>query len=318
MSLVDPIRYYRRVIHITGDDSPNVILAKQQIARGEEPTGEMVIPGVLSWDEYSKRRARLDPKEQAVSLDAKFYKGAEVYLFPSTHLTICLEKAAALQGTRRRGLAMGVDSAEGGDNSCWTVVDDLGLVFQHSQKTRDTSDVPGITIGFMREWGVDPEAVLFDRGGGGQQHADVLRRRGFKVRSIGFGEKSGGANKEYRTATVIPRSKKLSESETRYIYKNRRAEIYGLLSISISEGFAIPSSCTELFRQLRLMPKLYDSEGQLYLPPKDRPKGSSEDTYKGATLKKMLGCSPDESDSFGLANYSRLRPVRGSVAGAVR
>lgn len=306
-------RYYRKVIQITADDSPNVRYAKAQIARGEEPTDEMIIPGVLSWSEYQKRLRVLDPKEKSVSLFAEFYEGKEVLLFPREVLNTSADNAARL-GPRRKGRCMGVDTAEGGDNSCWSIIDDVCLVFQKSIKTADTADIPGETIGLMREFGVHPQDVAFDRGGGGKQHADALRRRGFDVRSMGFGEAAGNAVKAYQTATVIPKVKRVDLEETRYVYKNRRAEMYGLLAIAVEAGFGLPSEHTETHRQLSLIPKLYDTEGRLYLPPKDKP----SENYKGTTLKQILGCSPDEADSLVLANYARVKPIHSAMAGAVR
>lgn len=305
-------RYYRKVIRITAEDSPNVKYALAEIAAGKKPSGKVVIPGVLSWQEYCKKRRRLDPKEQAVSLDAIFYKGKEVLLFPKEMMDAAIERAKLIS-QKRLGKAMGVDAAEGGDNTCWTIVDHFGLVFQKSVKTADTSDIPGITIGLMREYGIDAECVLFDRGGGGKQHADVLRRRGYAVRTVGFGEKVSRTDRSYTySSTVISVKKKVDDAESRYVYKNRRAELYGLLSIAIDEGFAVPGEYTEVIRQLRLIPKNYDNEGRLYLLPKDKPTPD----YKGMTMKQIIGHSPDEADSFALANYIRVKPIRSMSAGA--
>ena len=308
----DKTRHFRKVIRITADDSPNVKFAKAQIARGEEPTGEMVVPGVLSWEEYCRRLRMFDEKEKSVSLYAIFYKGKEIRLFPKDILDLSKEAARKLP-RRSRGKYMGIDAAEGGDNTCWSIVDDLGLVFQLSIKTADTSDIPGKTIGLMREYGVDASNVLFDRGGGGKQHADVLRRRGYSVRTIGFGESANNISQPYQTASVTSTKKKVEVMESRYVYKNRRAEIYGKLSLAMSEGFAVPEMYDEVYRQLSLVPKNYDDGGRLFLPPKDKP----HPNYTGDTLKKLIGCSPDEAESLGLANYMRVTPIKGTTRATV-
>jgi len=48
----------------------------------------------------------------------------------------------------------------------------------------------------------------------------------------------------------------------------------------------------------------------MYLPPKDKP----TTTHKGVTIKKLIGCSPDEADSLVLAVYALS--YRESVIGA--
>ena len=94
--------------------------------------------------------------------------------------------------------------------------------------------------------------------------------------------------------------------ETRYAYKNRRAEMYGelrvLLDPSRGTGFGLPSEYAELHRQLAPLPLLYDPEGRLYLPPKDKRSSTSTEL----TIKEILGCSPDEADSLVLAVYGMV------------
>jgi len=311
--MVAPKRYYRKIIRIRGKDSPNVRLALEQIKQGIEPTGEVIVPGVLSWDEYKKRRKLWDNVQQTVSLDAEFYKGAEVWLFPQNNLARSIDLAEALRGHKRRALAMGVDSAEGGDDTVWTITDMAGIIFQLAIKTQDTSDVPGNTIAFMKEFKLSPEQVLFDRGGGGKQHADQMRRHGHDVRTIGFGESVTHLHKDRKTSSVkLPVTERVEESDTRYAYKNRRAEMYGLAAelFNRSEGFAIPKQYAETLAQLKALPKLYDGEGRLYLPPKDRTTAN----YSGPTIRALIGRSPDHADSLVLACYGMLRkPVRTRV-----
>ena len=291
------------IIKIKASESPNVKLALAEIELGKEPSHREVIPGVVSYSDYQKRRKLWDPVRQSVGLDAEFYAGAEILLYPPEWLNASEQQARVvnarfkLRGKKRLGAAIGVDTAEGGDDTCWTVVDHYGILDKISLKTTDTSDIPNQTLALMNKWKVKAENVIFDLGGGGKQHADVLRSRKHNVRVVGFGEAP--------TAEA---------GEGRLTYKNRRAELYGLLMIALEppaeDGdkvvFAIPERYTELRRQLAPTPKLYDSEGRLYLPPKDRP----TETYKGETIKQMLGCSPDEADSLVLANYGLVYPKK--------
>jgi hypothetical protein len=300
------MRYYRKVIRITAECSPNVRLALKQKERGKEPTGEVLVPGLLTWDEYKKRRALWDEVQQCVGLDARFYKGPQAMLFPKEVLERSRKRARELGSVSRRAVAMGVDSAEGGDDVVWTVIDMLGIIFQLAIRIQDTSDIPGKTVGIMRDYKLSPEQVSFDRGGGGKEHADLLRRRGYDVRTVGFGESAKDPFQDRKTSLTKPSvSERVLRSDTFYAYKNRRAEMYYLASTMFArpQSFAVPGEYAETLRQLAVMPKLYDGEGRLFLPPKDR----SNPNYTGPTIRKLLGRSPDHADSLVLAVYSVLR-----------
>jgi hypothetical protein len=51
------MRYYRKIIRIRAEDSPNVRRAMEYVKVGRKPLGEIVVPGVLTYDDYKKRRA---------------------------------------------------------------------------------------------------------------------------------------------------------------------------------------------------------------------------------------------------------------------
>jgi hypothetical protein len=98
-----------------------------------------------------------------------------------------------------------------------------------AHKTNDTNDIPGITIAIGSRYGVPHDRWVFDRGGGGKQHADRLRNQGYNCSSIGFGEAVQDPQAWKRTANYIPKKEVREELEERYIFKNRRAELYGTL-----------------------------------------------------------------------------------------
>jgi len=179
--------YGRRVIRIRGSDSPNVQLGMLQEAVGDPITNERLIPGVLSYEEYLERRREWDPILQCVGLDGEFYEGAEVKMFPPDWVAYG-ERLAAKLPKHRKGLAMGVDPAEGGDCTSIAVVDDKGLIYLSSEQTPDTSTITGRVIAVAREYGVAWDRVLLDAGGGGKEHADRLRSQGYNVQTVGFGE----------------------------------------------------------------------------------------------------------------------------------
>lgn len=158
----------------------------------------------------------------------------------------------------------------------------------------------------MSKHGIAPEHVIFDRGGGGKEHADRLRNQGYNVRSIGFGE---APNPEHKRE--LNRQDRLDMREDRGAYKNRRAELYGTLRELLdpsrageSQVFAIPQEYSELRRQLAVMPLCYDDVGKLFLPPKHA-KGK-----EGVTLDGLIGHSPDEADALVLALYGLSLPLK--------
>jgi hypothetical protein len=305
--------FFRRIINISADMSPNVIYGYKQKDSGIEPTNEMIIPGLKSYADYQKHLVTWDEIRQTIGLQGKFYEGREVKLFPGAWLDRSEEVATKLP-EHRSGLAMGIDAAEGGDNTVWCVVDNHGLIYMEAIKTADTNDIPGKTIAIGKRYNVPPDRWLFDRGGGGKQHADRLRAMGYECASIGFGEAVVDPQAWKRTADYMPKKEVRNANEERYIYKNRRAEMYGTLRLGLDPSvleicFALPKELIRTKRidggpslrdQLEMLPLLYDPEGRLYLPPKQ--KKNADD--KTLTIKDMLdGHSPDEADALVLACY---------------
>jgi hypothetical protein len=298
-------RCYRRVIKITGEDSPNVKAGLLYRRYGRDPLGEILIPGVLPWDDYLKRLETWDPVRICVGIKAEFWEGADALLYPPQWLNRAEDLHRTLIGMPRRGKALGVDPGEGVANTSWTVVDDLGIIEQVSMLTPDTAVIVGHTKALAETWHVPPEDIVFDRGGGGKQIADLLRSQGWNVRTVSFGESP--TPELHRGMT--PFGEKKERIELSRTYKTRRAEMYGILRDSLDPslslmGFAIPPQYVELRRQLSLIPLLRDGEGCLYLPPKTRKPGSSV-----KSLQDIIGRSPDEADSLVLAVYGLRRKV---------
>lgn len=308
------MRYYRKVIRIRATDSPNVRLGLEQMARGVHPTGHTIVPGVLGWDEYVTRRATWDKIRQCIGLDAEFYAGAELLLFPPEWLGRARQYAQALRGRSRQAKAIGIDPAEGGDKTSMAAIDELGLIELVSRQTPDTDVIPREALAFMQKHNVPPERVVFDRGGGGKQAADYLRARGCQVRTVAFGESLMLDPKRGLTQLEV----KLDNREERYAYVNRRAEMYHALSLLVDPSrdplaFGLPEQHCELFKQLSPIPKEYDEEGRLKLRPKNRKPGQEETRHK--TLVELIGHSPDEADALVLAVHGMLHKVHRSVAG---
>src|SRR5512139_1552811 len=129
------VRYYRKVIRIRGEDSPNVRHALAQRRAGLPITGEVIVPGVLPWNDYVKRRQLWDPIRQCIGIDGIFYEGAEVLLFPPAWLNASEALADALKHSKRFPEAIGIDPAEGGDKTSMTCIDRYGVIEIVSKQT---------------------------------------------------------------------------------------------------------------------------------------------------------------------------------------
>lgn len=317
-------RFHRKIIKIRAEDSPNVRYGLAQERLGLVPTDDALVPGVLTYGEYKKRRALWDKVRQCVGLDAEFYLGAEILLYPTEWLNAAHRIADELRGRKRIAKGIGIDPAEGGDSTCWSVVDELGLIYQLSMKTPNTAIIPGETARLMREYNVPPERTCFDRGGGGKQHADHMRQHlKHKVRTVGFGETLSLDPKHGKVMVV----NRLDIKEEHYAYKNRRAQMYGELADLLNPNrtgadgdpmspFALPVEYVELRRQLSPIPRWTDEEGRLFLPPKKR-KATDKETVDKITLDQLIGCSPDEADSLVLAVHAMLHKAPRSQAGII-
>ena len=329
--------WLNRSLRISADDSPNVRRAKEQIAAGREPTGETVTLGVVSWADYVERRKNLDKIRQSVVLDAQWYDGAEVKLISSAWFEDARAFARARPSAHGTVRYMGCDPAEGGDDTCWVVIDPHGVLDVVSLKTPDTNVIFGRTLDLMRRWDVADVNVAFDRGAG-QAHVDRLRAAGHVgVRSVGFGTLKAEPK---RGIKVFPEKRATVESQGEFVH--RRSQMYHelreLLERPLTEAdaaddpivldavrrtaqlpmpakprFALPSPlCDEIVRQLAVVPLTYDELGRFKLLPKTDP----NDPDNPKTLKYLLGRSPDQADALALAVHAwRVKPNR-QTAGA--
>jgi hypothetical protein len=318
--------FTRKIIRIQAVDSPNIRIALAQLAMGmkagDQGFAPLLIPGLRDYGTYVLKRQTLDKILQCVQLDADFYEGSELKLWPPEWLNHCADLAVRFARMRRWAKALGVDTAEGGDKTAFTVGDEMGVLECLSLKTPDTNIIHKMVIALGRKYNVSPHNWIFDRGGGGKVHADRLRADGYPVRTIDFGQRAS-SNEPKNTEKHL--QEKLEEYEERTIYESMRAEMYAEFSLRCDPrhplgGYAIPldgDACVELHRQLSYMPKLYGSDGKLYMLPKNKRRADAKLGEK--TLSELLGCSPDEADSavlmyWGLTHQQRSASASASVA----
>lgn len=318
------MRYLRRVIKIAAIDSPNVALALRQQAAGLPITREEVIPGLLTWDEYQERLRTWNEMEKCIGLGADFYEGREIRLFTDDWLNRCAELAVGLQRESQITIGggrnyLGLDPAEGGDNTSWAVVNSRrGLTELIAKKTPDTAVIPDETIGLMHTHRVEPGDCGVDLGGGGREHVDTMRRRGYNVRGVAFrmppesdlqrGMKSFG--------------RKVDIKEERYACRNLRAQLY--YDLAGDAEFPMPSHLLNRNRpngthslrfQLSKFPRLLDDDGRYWLPSK----GNLTEEMKEKNIKtliQIIGCSPDEADAVVVAYHMMRHPKQRQRAGA--
>lgn len=305
----------RHVIHIDGQDSPNVRLGMRLAASGHKGPWPLVIPGLLSYPEYLIRNQEWDEVAIRTRLRGLFYEGADALLFPMTWLDraqgefkiLAARFRAAIQAGKplapRKGRAMGIDVAMGGrDDTVWTIVDEFGVLEQIILDTPNTMEIPGRTINLMKKHGMPAGNVAIDMGGG-KPIFDRLAEQGYHIHGVHFGGAAGEGVSDPKKADAAKKA-----------YKNKRAELYGTLrefldpSLRPLNPFVLPDSDHLLRQELAILPIMYDSDSRLVLPPKDRPSGGASGGSGGSkkvkTIKEMLGGrSPDRADSLALAAW---------------
>lgn len=311
----DKRRYYRKVIRIRGQDSPNVQYAQLISAAGGKPPN-VILPGVLPWADYVKRRTTWDKVRQCIGLDAQFWKGKDVLLYPPDWLNRAEIAAVSAPSGKRHAQGIGIDPAEGGDKTTMAAVDKYGLIELDSKLTPDTNDVFLYALEFIKRHGLehDPDRVCFDRGGGGKQHADRLRDKGIEVRTVPF----GGAVALPPQRHTILYTQKAEVAEERFVYSSMRSQLYGDLRLMIDPSvrdpvWGIPAAYDELRRQMALIPLKYDEEGRLKVPKKRKKNKDDKET----TLEDIIGHSPDELDAVALAVHGMITAGHTARAGMI-
>lgn len=225
--------YHRRVLKIRAQDSPNVrrgLILKERhpnwtTAQIDEQS--RLIPGILSYSEYVTRRLTWDRVRQSVGLDAEFWEGADLLLFPPDRLTRSAQAEFIHRCLCAPAEAVGIDTAEGGDKTSMAAINRWGLKELVSRKTPNTATITGEAIAFVRKHNVPWKRVAFDRGGGGKQHADRLIAQGYRgVRTVAFGE---SPQLEIKRGLHHLEERKDVKEEA-YVYVNLRAQMYHELS----------------------------------------------------------------------------------------
>ncbi len=322
------VRYYRKVIRIKAEDSPNVRLALAERAAGLTPSGKTLVPGVLSWELYCQRRATWPVDRQTVGLDAEFYEGPQVMMFPEEWLRAALlpDRNAVCQ--REDAECIGVDPAQGGDDTAMAAVNRYGVKEIVSRKTPNTTVIRHELAAFGARHDVPPDRWVVDAGGGGKQLADEIKAStGAKVRLVAFGEPIAQDIKR-GLASVDSR---VDVKADKYAYFNRRAELYWELRLMLDPGtetvngllkdrgpFAIPSTPEglEFVRQVSPVPVIWAEERVKMLPKNKPPRDADGKESTVLSWEQLIGCSPDEADAVVLGLHGILHKKTRMAAGS--
>ena len=309
-------RLFRKVIHVSGERSPNVTAGRSWAAeptatRDERP--RTIIPGILSYEQFLERQANWPAYQVRTRLMGQFPDESAGHLFPGEWLDAAQRLGRLLEahrlrsgGARRaeRPFALGIDVSQGGgDLTAWVVLGRYGVRKVLVRETPNTAEIAGQTIRLMRAFRIAPAWAAFDAGGGGKQIADLLRDRGFEeLLDVTFG-----------AAADDPRK-----------YKNRRAELYGELHEALAPRrrverllatpfeqwprgarcLALPPGDAQLREDLAVLPLLRDAEGRLRLPPKDAPARQHGSRRERSVRELLGGRSPDRGDALALAWFA--------------
>ena len=323
-------RLFRKVIHVSGEDSPNVIVGRAWRAAGRAgspprrgPHGQVwQVPGILSYETFLEREATLRPSEKRTRLYGLFPEEAGERMFPSAWLDAAQRLGALLQARiRQRGrpmgrpFALGVDASEGGgDKSAWCVWGRFGVVEIVAKETPNTTEIAGTTLALMRRYRIKPWYVAFDAGGGGKQIADQLRERGYdEIRDVDFGGRANDSRKYMNCRAEL--YGELREAMQPSL--GQRQQIVGRIGRMLSLGAAkwshsklwcasLPPDGAELREDLAVLPLLRDGEGRLRMAPKNRPPRAASSRSEKC-LRDLLGRSPDQGDAAVLAYFAWQR-----------
>lgn len=315
--------FHRKIIRIDSFDNPNIAYGLEEEKRGLKPSGKIFIPGIKTFDKFKEDQILLDEMMVNVVLWAKYYKGKELKLYPNEWIDRAKELFYVHNRRKRRAKAIGIDPGEGVSKTSLCAVDEYGILEIVSVLTPDTSVIDNMIIDFGRKHNVPSHMWGTDRGGGGKQIADRLRRAGYNIRTIAFGQSIQEDPK--RGSGQTPYGKKIENVELKYAFTTFRAMLYGtfaelldpsgkptveelkqyeILRVTPQMGFSIPPTYHTLFQEMRAIPKIRDDNGRLWIPPKgnkDLPDWVPQKSRK--TLIQLVGHSPDELDSVVVAVY---------------
>jgi hypothetical protein len=311
-------RLLRWVRRIDPEESPNLIRSREMDRDGMQGEYPLVVPGLLSRQEFDEWEATWDEPRKRVRLYGKLPSEEEMKLFPPAWLELARQLGGKLSDQIERHeewrgdepYALGIDVAYGGgDLTAWVVLGRFGVRYVYAQSTPNTARISGHTIKLIQRYHIRSWAVAFDSGGGGKQIADMLR----SMDDMDFGA----------IVDVSFGARALDHKK----YHNRRTELYGELRIALEPTderrallalavecwpddvncLALPPDEAKLIEDLAVLPYEWDSEGKQRLPPKDHARRDLSSQTERSVRDRLKGRSPDRGDALVLAWFAWTR-----------
>jgi len=161
-------------------------------------------------------------------------------------------------GRKKKGVKLGVDVAQGGNNTVYVLRDDKQAMIDKAVKTGGPDwieKVCGLTIEYMRS-GISAENVSVDGTGIGSGVSSKLIGDKYAINNVVWG------------SAASPESKKEADNKKLPHFMNMRAECYWLLREWIISGGKIDNN-DNLISQLKGIKYRINSSGKIQVQPKE-------------------------------------------------
>jgi hypothetical protein len=327
-----PAVLYRKVIHVSAEDSPNVKLGRARAKHNLAPID--IVPGILGYADYKKFSKIWPASKRRWGLDGLFPDETTNRLFPEDWLELAhalcdllRRHNAELKAKGRRpklgypfGLGIDCGRSAAGDMTSFTVVGRYGWVHSESAHIADTSVVYKKVIALARRFKIRSEFIAFDSAIGGPISDLLNARKGWETAAVNFGSREHIDTERFANMRASLYGEVAAAMELKYrtandgtSSKRLKGQLRKMLDTPPDQWpkswqcVAIPREETELCRELKVLPRQHSHKnGALLLPPKERRDGRRMRPGEFC-LRDLLGRSPDRGDSFVLGYYGLQR-----------
>lgn len=211
-----------------------------------------------------------------VRVGALFPEGTADRLIPDAWLDLCERAEHVAKGPRRLAIDLGLGN--GGDDTCFVVRDDNGILHFESSNTIDLDQAGVRAATLCHKFGIEPYRVTYDCEGLGSGFHSQLRQNGLVgcVPYRGLIKSHSAEFSNLRTASHV-------------LFRRRIDPSYRDTLMTVKPPFAIPREfMARLRKELRHITHSPGLKGQTVLLPKD-------------SVKIALGFSPDYMDTLAMS-----------------
>lgn len=287
-------------IHINGRGFKQGEVIPIELAKYTDP----LIPGQVCYDKCEELKQTCSPDEKEWRVYGRFPRSSKLFQIFQVDWKKKLGAKCRQQKERILSRAIGVDVAGSvdGDYTTFAFGNEVGLADLYMMHQPNHAELSGLLAAIARERGLDifdgSVPVAIDVVGIGKGLADFLEEKGCLIIKVSNG--------------------KIAERDTQ-TYGNRRAEVYGELSIAIDPDvnqnpWLIPDDhqySDRIWQELVALEKIYMSDGRKWRLTPKRPtpsqRGKAVEDNRQA-LSEKLGRSPDCADAVSLL-YQAVREL---------